>query len=127
MIMNKIIRLMSVALVALFFAACSSNSPEATVKSYLKNIQKGDYVAAVALMDIEDNNGEFAAMLEEKGNKVLEQKGGIASIEVGKAEISEDGKKANVPYSITFGNGEKREDKQCVKLEDGKWLIDMDK
>lgn len=125
--MNKLIRLMSVALMALFFAACSSNSPEATVKSYLKDIQKGDYVAAVALMDIEDENGEFAAMMEEKGKKVIDQKGGIASFEVGKAEISEDGKKANVPYTITFGNGEKKDDKQCVKLEDGKWVIDVDK
>ena len=125
--MNKLIRLMSVALMALFFAAFSSNSPEATVKSYLKNIQKGDYVAAVALMDIEDENGEFAAMMEEKGKKVIDQKGGIASFEVGKAEISEDGKKANVPYTITFGNGEKKDDKQCVKLDDGKWVIDVDK
>lgn len=125
--MNKLIRLMSVALMALFFAACSSNSPEATVKSYLKNIQKGDYVAAVALMNIEDENGEFAAMMEEKGKKVINQKGGIASFEVGKAEISEDGKKANVPYTITFGNGEKKDDKQCVKLDDGKWVIDVDK
>lgn len=125
--MNKLIRLMSVALMALFFAACSSNSPEATVKSYLKNIQKGDYVAAVALMNIEDENGEFAAMMEEKGKKVIDQKGGIASFEVGKAEISEDGKKANVPYTITFGNGEKKDDKQCVKLNDGKWVIDVDK
>lgn len=125
--MNKLIRLMSVALMALFFAACSSNSPEATVKSYLKDIQKGDYVAAVALMDIEDENGEFAAMMEEKGKKVIDQKGGIASFEVGKAEISEDGKKANVPYTITFGNGEKKDDKQCVKLNDGKWVIDVDK
>lgn len=125
--MNKLIRLMSVALMALFFAACSSNSPEATVKSYLKDIQKGDYVAAVALMDIEDENGEFAAMMEEKGKKVIDQKGGIASFEVGKAEISEDGKKANVPYTITFGNGEKKDDKQCVKLDDGKWVIDVDK
>ena len=118
---------MSVALMALFFAACSSNSPEATVKSYLKDIQKGDYVAAVALMNIEDENGEFAAMMEEKGKKVIDQKGGIASFEVGKAEISEDGKKANVPYTITFGNGEKKDDKQCVKLDDGKWVIDVDK
>lgn len=125
--MNKLIRLMSVALMALFFAACSSNSPEATVKSYLKNIQKGDYVAAVALMDIEDENGEFAAMMEEKGKMAIDQKGGIASFEVGKAEISEDGKKANVPYTITFGNGEKKDDKQCVKLDDGKWVIDVDK
>ena len=125
--MNKLIRLMSVAFMALFFAACSSNSPEATVKSYLKDIQKGDYVAAVALMDIEDENGEFAAMMEEKGKKVIDQKGGIASFEVGKAEISEDGKKANVPYTITFGNGEKKDDKQCVKLDDGKWVIDVDK
>lgn len=125
--MNKLIRLMSVALMALFFAACSSNSPEATVKSYLKDIQKGDYVAAVALMNIEDENGEFAAMMEEKGKKVIDQKGGIASFEVGKAEISEDGKKANVPYTITFGNGEKKDDKQCVKLDDGKWVIDVDK
>lgn len=125
--MNKLIRLMSVALMALFFAACSSNSPEATVKSYLKDIQKGDYVAAVALMDIEDENGEFAAMMEEKGKKVIDQKGGIASFEVGKAEITEDGKKANVPYTITFGNGEKKDDKQCVKLNDGKWVIDVDK
>lgn len=125
--MDKLIRLMSVALMALFFAACSSNSPEATVKSYLKDIQKGDYVAAVALMDIEDENGEFAAMMEEKGKKVINQKGGIASFEVGKAEISEDGKKANVPYTITFGNGEKKDDKQCVKLDDGKWVIDVDK
>lgn len=127
MIMKKLFRLMSVALVAMLFAACSSNTPEAVVKSYLKSMQKGDYATAVKLMGIEDKDGEFAAMMEAKGKEVTEKAGGIKSFEVGKAEMAEDGQSAVVPYVVKFGDGETKEDTQKVKLVEGKWLIDIGK
>ena len=118
---------MSVAIVAMLFAACSSNTPEAVVKSYIKSMQKGDYATAVKLMGIDDKEGQFTAMMEEKGKETIEKDGGITSFEVGKAEIAEDGQSAIVPYTVTFGNGEKKEDTQKVKLVEGKWLIDIGK
>ena len=127
MIMKKLFRLMSVAILAMLFAACSSNTPEAVVKSYIKSMQKGDYATAVKLMGIDDKEGQFTAMMEEKGKEAIEKDGGITSFEVGKAEIAEDGQSAIVPYTVTFGNGEKKEDTQKVKLVEGKWLIDIGK
>ena len=45
---------------------------------------------------------------------------------LGTAEITED--KALVPYTLTYGNGETKEDKmKLVKTEDGKWMIDSGK
>ena len=57
--MKKLFRLMSVAILAMLFAACSSNTPEAVVKSYIKSMQKGDYATAVKLMGIDDKEGQF--------------------------------------------------------------------
>lgn len=127
MIMKRLIRLMSIALVALLFAACSSNSPEGAVKSYLKSLQKGDYATVVKLMGIDDKDGEFSAMIQEKLKESVEKNGGISSFSVGKAEISEDGNSAVVPFEVNFGNGEKKEDTQKVKLVEGKWLLDIGK
>jgi hypothetical protein len=56
----------------------------------------------------------------------MEKKQGIKDFHVGKAEIVED--KAVVPYQVTFGNGEIKEDKmQLLKTEDETWMIDSGK
>jgi hypothetical protein len=68
----------------------------------------------------------LAALVQDKMDKEMEKKQGIKDFHVGKAEIVED--KAVVPYQVTFGNGEIKEDKmQLLKTEDETWMIDSGK
>lgn len=133
MIMKKFFRMMSVALVALVFAACaSSNTPEAATKKYLQSMQKGDYAAMIDQMNFkkaltDEQKAELVSMVGEKAKAEVEKKGGIASFEIGVAEIAEDGQKAKVPYTLVYGDESTKEDSEDLVLVDGKWMIDSGK
>ena len=58
--------------------------------------------------------------------KEVQKKEGIKDFTVGEPTIEEN--KAVVPYTLTYGNGDTKEDKmKLVKTEDGKWMIDSGK
>ena len=131
--MKKIIRLMAIAIVALVFAACaSSNTPEAVTKKFLKSMQKGDYAGMVDQMYFkkaipDDEKAELVAMIAEKAKTEIDKKGGIASFEVGAAEIAEDGQTAKVPYKLNYGNETSKDDSEDLILVDGKWMVNSGK
>ncbi|MBQ7530918.1 MAG: DUF4878 domain-containing protein [Paludibacteraceae bacterium] len=131
--MKKFFRMMSVALVALVFAACgSSNTPEAVTKKYLQTMQKGDYAAMLDQMYFkngltDEQKAELVGMVEEKAKAEVEKKGGIASFEIGAAEIAEDGQTAKVPYTLKYGDESTKEDNEDLILVDGKWWINSGK
>jgi hypothetical protein len=59
-------------------------------------------------------------------DKEMDQKKGIKDYKVGEPTIEDN--KAVVPYTLTYGNGDTKEDKmKLVKTEDGKWMIDSGK
>lgn len=125
--------MMSVALVALVFAACaSSNNPEAVTKKYLQTMQKGDYAAMLDQMYFkngltDEQKAELVGMVEQKAKAEVEKKGGIASFEIGAAEIAEDGQTAKVPYTLKYGDESTKEDSEDLILVDGKWWINSGK
>ena len=131
--MKKLFRLMSVALVALVFAACaSSNNPEAVTKKYLQNMQKGDYAAMLDQMYFkngltDEQKAELVNMIGEKAKAEVDKKGGIASFEISTAEIAEDGQTAKVPYKLVYGDESTKDDSEDLILVDGKWLINSGK
>ena len=59
-------------------------------------------------------------------DKEMDQKKGIKDYKVGETTIEDN--KAVVPYTLTYGNSDTKEDKmKLVKTEDGKWMIDSGK
>lgn len=128
--MKKVSYLMSVLMVALIaFTSCTKSTPESVTESFLKSYQNGDYAALVEQAHFtqpltDEQKAEFTQMIEAKGSAEVEKKQGIASYEVGEVVMAEDGQSAKVNYTITFGDGTTRTDKQSVVLVDGKWMID---
>jgi len=132
--MKKLILIFAVAVIAVCFAACtSSNTPEGVVKEYLTEVQKGNYEKALRLyfnkggQVTEENEKEMLQMFEEKMKSSVEKKQGIASFEVGTAEMSEDGNSAIVPSTINYGDGTSKEDTNKTVKIDGKWYLDPGK
>ena len=131
--MKKMFRLMAMAIVVLAFAACgSNNTPEGAVEKMLKSYQKGDYAAVIDQMHFskelsKDDKAQLVQMFEEKDAPEVEKKGGIASYEITEAEVAEDGQSARVKYTLHYGNGSEKNDKQKVLLVDGKWVLDSGK
>lgn len=113
-------------------AACSSNSPGAAAKKYAEYMKDGKYeqfIAGIAQDESvtaeqrQQQKDMLVAMLKEKGEKTINQRGGIKNIEVVSEEISEDGNTATVVLKQTYGDGETDDSTfEMVKL-DGEWKM----
>ena len=126
--MRKMIRLMAVAIAAVAMAACGSktSSPEEAAEAFLKSYQKGDYASMVDQMYFkqqltDEEKKEYVAIFEAKITSELDEKGGIASYEIGETEKAEDGQTAKVSYTITYGDGSNQPQKMDLILVDGEW------
>lgn len=131
--MKKVINLLSVALMALAFVACSSNNtPEGVVTEYLKALQKNDSKKVISLFHFtkelsDEDEAQYVQMIDDKLVKQNEKKQGIASFEITETEMAEDEQSAVVRYTIHYGDGSEDHDKQKVMLVDGKWMLDSGK
>lgn len=130
--MKKILSIMSLALVALAFASCSKNTPEGVVTEYFTYVQKGQYEEAVDLLyfkkGLSDKDKEnLVSMFREKGSKEYDKKGGISGVVIDNVEMADDGESALVNYTIKYGDGSAKSDKNKVVKVDGKWLLDSGK
>lgn len=130
--MKKIISILSLALVALAFVSCSSNSPEGVVQAYFGHVQKGQYEEAIDLLYFkkglsEKDKEQLVNMFREKGTKEYDKKGGISSVVIDNVQMQEDGNAALVNYTIKYGDGSAKSDKNKVVKVDGKWLLDSGK
>ena len=131
--MKKVINLLSIALIAFAFAACSSsNSPQGVVKAYLTAMQNNDAQAMMQTFHFnkqmaDEEMERFTQMVADKIAKQNEKKQGIESFEIGEVEMAEDGQSAVVPYVVHYGDGSQQKDTQKVLLIDGKWLLDSGK
>lgn len=131
--MKKIFRLLSIALVALVFAACgSSNTPEAVTAKYLDNLKNGKYEAALNQMHFKteltkEQKDQLVAMIQEKASEQINKKGGIQSFDIKEAQVAEDGQSAKVLYTINYGDGSTKDDNEKLVCVDGKWMIDSGK
>lgn len=131
--MKKVINLLSIALIALAFAACSSsNTPEGAMKNYLKAVQNNDAKAVVDMFYFskqltQEEHDQYVQMFAEKLTKQNEKKQGVSSYEIGEVVMAEDGNSAVVNYTVHYGDGSEQSDKQKLVLVDGKWLLDSGK
>lgn len=69
----------------------------------------------------------LVAMVQEKGSKTIEKKGGLKETEIVSEEIAEDGNSAVVTFKQHYGDGSVKEDTQKMVKVDGKWLMDIGK
>ena len=132
--MKKLLSFAAVCLFVLTLCSCSSadtNTPEGTVTKAIKCIIDKDYEGYINMMTFkkvksDEDKAQLVALVKEKMDKEMEEKQGIKDYEVGAAAIEEN--TAVVPYKITYGNGDTKEDKmKLTKTEGGKWLIDSGK
>ena len=130
--MKKILSIMTLALVALTFVSCNSNSPEAVVQEYVADLQTGKYEEAIDLFYFKKNltdadKQQYVSMMKDKWGKEIEKKGGITGVEITNVSVAEDGNSANVKYILKYGDGtSKDQDSKLVKVDD-KWKIDSGK
>lgn len=127
--MKKILSILSLALVALAFVSCSKNSPEGVVQEYYTHVQKGQYEEALDLLyfkkSLSDKDKEqLVNMFREKGSKEYDKKGGISSVVIDNVQMEEDGNAALVNYTVKYGDGSAKSEKNKVLKVDGKWLLD---
>lgn len=131
--MKKVFYLLSAALIALTFAACSSsNTPEGAVNAYLKALQANDSRKALEMFYFSkpvspEAMDEYVQMVDEKVNKQNEKKQGIASWDIGEVQMAEDKASAIVSYTVRYGDGTEQSDSQKTVKIDGKWLLDSGK
>lgn len=130
--MKKILSFLSLALVALTFVSCNSNSPEAVVQEYVADLQTGKYEEAIDLFYFKKNltdadKQQYVSMMKEKWGKEIEKKGGITGVEITNVSVAEDGNSANVKYILKYGDGtSKDQDSKLLKVDD-KWKMESGK
>ena len=129
--MRKILSILSVALVAFIFAACSNNSPAGVVEEYVSCLQNGKYEKAVELFHfrnaLDADQKQYMASHVERAAEQYKEKGGIASVKVNDVKVAESGDAATVSYTTTYGDGSTKDDSDKVIKVDGKWLFDSGK
>ena len=132
--MKKVFYLLSIALMAMAFVACSSskNTPEGVVDAYLKAMQKNDSRKALEMYHFskpltDEQFEEYVQMVDDKVKKENDKKGGIVSWEIKAPEMAENAESAVVRYTVKYGDGSEDSDKQKVVKIDGKWMLDSGK
>ena len=130
--MKKILSVLSLALVALAFVSCNSNSPEAVVQEYVADLQTGKYEEAIDLFYFKKNltdadKQQYVSMMKDKWGKEIEKNGGITGVEITNVSVAEDGNSANVKYILKYGDGtSKDQDSKLLKVDD-KWKMESGK
>lgn len=125
--------MMLITVMALFMTSCSStSSPSSAFKSYMAKMQSGDYKGCAQGFAIDETKSPeqnakaiemIEAMLADKGDKAIKEKGGLKDIEVLEETISEDGNKATLKAKFTYGDGTEQENTQEMVKQNGEWKM----
>ena len=129
--MKRILALLALAAIV-FVSSCKGggttkqSGPEAAAKAAVEAIKKGDIKAFINSYNLsDDDKATLSALIEEKLQKKIDEKGGIKSYEILDSNI--DGDKATVKVKIYYNNGTDEESTFKLTNVDGKWLQEMDK
>ena len=132
--MRKLFSFAAVAVFVLALFSCGgAQTPEEVTTKAIKCIIDKDYKGYVDLMNFkeaktDEQKKQYVALIQDKMDKEMAKKEGIKDFKVGTAEINEEEGKAVVPYTLTYGNGDTKDDKmKLIKTEDGAWMIDSGK
>ena len=130
--MKKVLCFAAVCLFVLALCSCgSANTPEGVATKAIKCIIDKNYDGYVDLMYFKkeksnDDMKQIVALVKDKMDKEMDQKQGIKDFKVETATVEDN--KATVPYTLTYGNGETKEDTmKLIKTEKGDWMIDSGK
>ena len=132
--MKKMLSLAAVALFVLALCSCGgAQTPEEVTTKAIKCIIDKDYKGYVDMMNFkeaktDEQKQQYVALIQDKMDKEMAKKEGIKDFKVETAEINEEEGKAVVPYMLTYGNGDTKNDKmKLIKTDDGAWKIDSGK
>lgn len=133
--MKQLIRLGLMLVAVLTMVSCTPSTPGAALKNYMSALSDKDYEKFIDGCNISEADSDKAkeiregliAMIQEKGSKTIEKKGGLKEIEIVSEEMAEDGNSAIVTYKQHYGDGSVKEDTQKMIKVDGKWLMDIGK
>lgn len=133
--MKQLIRLGLMLIAVLAMVSCTPSTPGAALKNYMSALSEKDYEKFIEGCNISEADSDKAkeihegliAMIQEKGSKTIEKKGGLKEIEIVSEEMAEDGNSAIVTYKQHYGDGSVKEDTQKMIKVDGKWLMDIGK
>lgn len=121
--MNKlIVRWAALTFAAMLVMACGSNSPSGAVKSFYKNIEKGEITKAMDFFpqQVMVMWGSKIRKGLEKQTEQFSQMGGIQSMD---AKDDCKGEVCFVDIKITFKNGKDMSERMQVTKENGKWKM----
>lgn len=123
--MKTIIFVIAIILIGSIFTGCTKPStPEATLKEFLKRVEKNDISATELLQNgikSDSDRAKFERNISESSRKIKDQ-GGIKEITIKNVDM--DGDRAKVYYTIVFNNGESENDARAkLTKENGEWKI----
>lgn len=131
--MKKVIYFSLFVLTLGIFAACSSSEkPGEAAKKYAQYVADGKYekfVDAIAFDEtatpeqIKEQKDMLVALLQEKGQKGIDEKGGLKSVEIISEVIDADGSNAKVILLQTYGNGDTENANYDMVKKDGTWKM----
>lgn len=125
--MKRIFTILSVAFLLSLTACGAGFTPKSTAKSFLRAVEKGEYVEAINLTTLGDEGDtELYCAIMDKERKSITEKGGIADMEITSVEPSmEDENRATLSLIVTYDNGTSHEEYlEMVKVEN-RWKIDV--
>lgn len=122
--MKKILGILAISVMAVCFAGCSKNSPEAVMKDYLKAMKNGDFAKALSYTTLSSEEQSkmvslYDAFLSEDDKAAMKE----MSYEITETVLSEDGESATVKYISRVGDEEKESEQKILKV-DGKWKVE---
>lgn len=123
--MKSILLIVAIVLTASIFTGCSKpTTPEATLKEFLKRVEKNDISATELLQNgikSDSDRENFERNISASSSKIKEQ-GGIKEIIIRNVDINDD--RAKVYYTIVFNNGEEEKDARAkLTKENGEWKL----
>ena len=104
--MKQLIRLGLMLVAVLAMVSCTPSTPGTALKNYMSALSDKDYEKFIDGCNISEADSEKAkeiregliAMIQEKGSKTIEKKGGLKEVEIVSEEMAEDGNSAIVTY-----------------------------
>jgi len=122
--------------IAMLAVGCSDNSPEGVVKKQMECLMDKDAEGLAELIDMggeaqEEAKAELVSMIQDKGFKSIDDKGGIKSYEVLDVDVSDNPKPGHIAFvtvkTVYTNDSEEEEKVKLVMNQDGKWKVSMSK
>lgn len=132
--MKRLTLVFSLVIALLAMASCSSNTPKDVATQAMTAMQKQDYQNFVKLVANKDGvaltpeeQEQLAEIFEKKLSK--DNTKSIESFDFVSEDVTEDGKKATVKFTVKYAGKDKPEEEkmELVKCDDDQWRVSLGK